>query len=213
MDWVDRYLDRLRVGRMEPGPRPPQRRVKGTVETYETIVHHGDSVSTEPPYEYSSWTYEVPEVLDVEVWLDEQDRLHRKDGPAAGGHWFWHGVEVPADVVTAPERITVDRIHAEDDERVRAVLRERYGVLRYLGDAGAELVDVDTVPVEAAAPSGVHLTRALVETPLGERYLVATDGSSTRLYAMRVPDACDTCREAAKALSEAIVDRNTIVEA
>jgi hypothetical protein len=73
---------------------------------------------------------------------DEQGRLHSESRPAIAwpdgwGVYAWHGLRVPADVILHPENITVARIEAEHNSEQRRVLVERYGMGRYLKDAGA----------------------------------------------------------------------------
>jgi len=74
-------------------------------------------------------------------------RLHNENGPALRSDieniYFWHGVMVPAFVVTNPEWITVNHIETESNAEVRRVMIERYGQTRYLLDSGAELVHQD----------------------------------------------------------------------
>jgi hypothetical protein len=84
------------------------------------------------------------------IALDDAGRLHRDDGPALqypGGTTLWldHGVEVPADVITDPGSITIDRIDAEASAEVRRVMTERFGPERLVRERGAELVDEDAV--------------------------------------------------------------------
>jgi hypothetical protein len=83
---------------------------------------------------------------------DDRGRLHSAAGPALGwadGYVLHaiHGVRVPAQVVEAPETITIGQIHRERNVEVRRFLRERYGLERYLRDTGAERVHADNVGV------------------------------------------------------------------
>jgi hypothetical protein len=57
--------------------------------------------------------------------------------------YFWHGVLVPAFVVTRPEWITVKHIEQEENAEVRRVMIERYGLARYIVDSGAKEVAAD----------------------------------------------------------------------
>jgi hypothetical protein len=54
-----------------------------------------------------------------------------------------HGIRVPEWLITSPERLTVDRIHAETNEEVRRVMIERYGMSKYVRDAQFEVLDAD----------------------------------------------------------------------
>jgi hypothetical protein len=86
-------------------------------------------------------------VAKPRLYFDGARRLHRADGPAfesdVEDHHFWHGVLVPAFIVTQPERISPDRIRAEGNVEVRRVMIERYGYSRYLLDSKAEVIHQD----------------------------------------------------------------------
>lgn len=112
-----------------------------------------------------------------------------------------HGSRVRAGIIEHPDRITVDDIRGCLDAEVRRTLRGMYGDERFFADTLARVVDVDTVPVDALAPGARSITRALVENEEGHRFLVASDGSTSRVYHMRVPRSCRTCAEAYVALS------------
>jgi hypothetical protein len=60
---------------------------------------------------------------------------------------MWHGIAVPADVITSPGSITVDDIHAQQNEEVRRVMIERYGISRYVRDAQFDVLDADKDPL------------------------------------------------------------------
>ena len=66
-------------------------------------------------------------------------RLHNSIGPAMEcdieNLYFWHGVLVPAFVVTHPDWITIKHIESETNAEVRRVMIERYGLARYLQDS------------------------------------------------------------------------------
>jgi hypothetical protein len=74
-------------------------------------------------------------------------RLHAVDGPAlesdAENLYFWHGVMVPAFVVTRPEWITLEHIRAEDNAEVRRTMVERFGEERYIAESGMAPVASD----------------------------------------------------------------------
>lgn len=70
-------------------------------------------------------------------------------------------------------------------------MRERYGEGRYLKDCGAKLVNADYEGArKGAAP------RALLKDDEGQQFLVGTDGSTGRVYFMRVSDNVKTCVKA-----------------
>ncbi|HUD75311.1 MAG TPA: hypothetical protein VMQ76_09590, partial [Terracidiphilus sp.] len=79
-------------------------------------------------------------VVNVEI-VGGNRRLHCETGPAvesdAEGLYFWHGVIVPAFVVTRPDWITMSHIDSEENAEVRRVMMERYGMARYLFDSHA----------------------------------------------------------------------------
>jgi hypothetical protein len=78
---------------------------------------------------------------------NENSRFHCDNGPAVDsdveGLYYWHGVMVPAFVVTRPEWITLQHISTEDNAEVRRVMIERYGLARYLVDSGAKKLSED----------------------------------------------------------------------
>lgn len=139
---------------------------------------------------------ERPEVLKV----DDQNRPHCDDGPFCRWRdgfalFSVHGVRVPAWVVMHPERITVKSIKNESNAEVRRVMRERFGEGKYLVETKAKVIDYDQETArEGAAP------RALMEYDDGDRVLVGTDGSTSRVYYMPVDRSINTCREAHESL-------------
>lgn len=83
-----------------------------------------------------------------ELHQDDQDRLHRDDGPSVswpgpggGRHYFWHGVEVPPKVVLSPQSLHSQDILSEKNSEVSRVMAERLGWERYMELAGAVLID------------------------------------------------------------------------
>jgi hypothetical protein len=89
-----------------------------------------------------------PEVLTV----DNANRPHNEAGPFCRWRdgislYAIHGVRVPAYIVERPDLITVARIQAETNEEVRRVMIERYGLSRYVRDAGFDVIDADTDPI------------------------------------------------------------------
>jgi hypothetical protein len=146
------------------------------------------------------WPFERVAVVSVRPAVlvrDAQGRLHGEDGPAIAypdglALHRWHGMPVPADLVGRLDRLTVDRIRAEQNLELRRVLTERYGLDRYLDDAGATRVQADDsgvlwrLPVQGDEPLVmVEVTNATPEP----------DGSSRR-YWLRVPPDMASAREA-----------------
>ncbi len=80
---------------------------------------------------------------------DTQNRLHCQDGCAtiSSAHepeFYWHGVKVPSFVILHPESISLSyHINFERNAEVRRVMILRYGLDRYLKDAGGTLIDYD----------------------------------------------------------------------
>lgn len=99
------------------------------------------------------WTPETlfwvakPKVHNEIVPTTGQRRLHNGCYAAIESDienlYFWHGVMVPAFVVTKPEWITLKHISDENNAEVRRVLIERYGLSRYLMDSGAKQISED----------------------------------------------------------------------
>jgi hypothetical protein len=132
-----------------------------------------------------------------EIHRDEQGRLHREDGHAvryrndAGGEFFWHGQNVPAKVIMAPETLTVEEIQKETNAEVQRIMVERYGPGKFMQDTGCKLLDMDGgLGVDGSAPRG------LWEDNTKQKWLVGTDGSTARVYYMAVPNEARTAKEA-----------------
>ena len=140
----------------------------------------------------------------ITINKDSQGRLHCEDGPAlaySDGYALWmiHGHPVPANAITDPKSITLDQISKEQNAETRRILIERFGASRYLTESGATLVDHDIVPlVKGGVP---QLPRALMKDSGGLLWLVATDGSTNRVYHMPVMEHVRTCREAHESIS------------
>ena len=135
-----------------------------------------------------------------ELHLDDQGRLHSESGyaikyPDGWGFHSWHGVTVPARVIEDPKSITVSDIQSETNVEIRRIMRTQYGDGRYLKDTGAKLIHAD---YEGARKGSAP--RALLIDDEGQRWLVGTDGSTGRIYYMRVPDDAVTCSDAHSAI-------------
>ncbi len=146
------------------------------------------------------WIYWV---LDTEVLAVprpalcvEDGALHSAAGPAVSWpngarYWFWHGVQVPARVIQAPETITVGAIRRERNVEVRRVMLERYGHERYLRDAGAQKIHSDDFGtlwrVDLRDDEPLIMVEVVDATP-------QRDGSF-RNYMLRVPPWIRTAQE------------------
>jgi len=135
------------------------------------------------------------------IQLDDNGELHCEDGYAvsyrgdAGGEFFWHGVSVSSQIIMSPATLTIEQIDKEENAEVRRIMMERYGVGKYMIEAGAEMLDMDTLTLEGSAP------RALYQTKDGQKWLVGTDGSTARVYWMSVPLEAKSCAEAHNMIS------------
>jgi len=123
-------------------------------------------------------------------------RLHCADGPAiesdAENLYFWHGVLVPAFVITQPDRITLDHIKREENAEVRRVMMTRFGEDRYIREIGAVPIHADDYGdlyrVDVPNDEPLVMVRVINNTP-------ETDGSQ-KPYWLRVPPGMSTAHEA-----------------
>jgi hypothetical protein len=136
------------------------------------------------------------------VGFDDAGRLHGEHGPALrfpDGTVIWadHGVEVPSDLITDPDSITVERIDAQTNAEVRRVMIERFGPKRLVREGGALLVDEDEVgrlwrrPFPGSrwqSPEPLVMVEVRNATP-------EPDGS-VRTYFLRVPPTMQSARAA-----------------
>jgi hypothetical protein len=142
---------------------------------------------------------EKPVKLATEL-VNGRHVAHCEDGPSHQWADGWaiysiHGVQVPEQVVMAPETLTVDQIKNEKNAEVRRVMRERFGEGKYLIATGAKLIDSD-IGGSRMDPT----PRALLEDGDGDRVLVGTDGGTGRTYYMSVDKKHKTCRAAHESL-------------
>ena len=170
---------------------------------YSKWKHYETAATAGPRYMHKKFC--IVSERPTTLLVDDENRPHCDDGPfcewSDGTRLFAvNGVYVPGWIVTHPERLTVKSIRAENNAEIRRIMRERYGEGRYLADIGSKVLDVDTVPVDALAPGGKSIHRALIEDDDDQRWLVGSDGSTRRVYHMRVPDGTGTCIEAYDAL-------------
>lgn len=145
------------------------------------------------PFEQVAVVSERPTVLA----RDDQGRLHGEDGPAIAysdglALHCWRGLPVPADLIGRLDQLTVERIHAEQNLELRRVLTERYGLDRYLRDAGATRVGADETGVLWRLPVDGDEPLVMVEVINSSP---EPDGSRRR-YWLRVPPTTRSAREA-----------------
>jgi hypothetical protein len=131
------------------------------------------------------------------IGLDAEGRPHADDGPAlawADGTSIhaWHGRLVPPDVFDPARPVTRSRIDRETDPDRRWVLIERYGLGRYLLEAGATEVEHDDCGQLYRLAQGwrepILAVRVVNHTP-------EPDGS-LRDFWLRVPPTMTTARQA-----------------
>src|SRR5690606_13985255 len=131
------------------------------------------------------------------VMLDAEGRPHAEGGPAlawADGSVVhaWHGRVVPAEVTAPNVPVTPLRIGRELDPERRWVLIERYGLGRYLLEAGGREIQRDDcgrlyrLPQTVGEP--IVAVRVMNHTP-------EADGSVQEFW-LRVPPTMTSAREA-----------------
>ena len=101
-----------------------------------------------------------PVELYVERSASGAYRMHRPDGPAVVWRhgfrlWFWHGVNVPADLIE--HGWDVDRIHRHDNSEIRRAAIEHMGWLTYIERAHLSLL--------ASAPDPGNAPHDLLRSP------------------------------------------------
>ena len=101
-------------------------------------------------------------------------QLHCDTGPAAAwpdgwGVYAWHGTQVPAKVIEAPDSLTPTEITNEPNAEIRRVMLERYGAARYAQDLGHAPVavrgDEELYRIPRAEDSDLCLVRVVNSTP------------------------------------------------
>lgn len=84
----------------------------------------------------------------IGIDFDERNRLHHDKLPAvrwAGGDelHYYRGIPVPEQVIERPNSITYEQIMTTQNQEVRRVMVERYGMERFVRDSGAVKVAED----------------------------------------------------------------------
>jgi hypothetical protein len=131
---------------------------------------------------------------------------HRLTGPAVfrQGNWkemmdeqadifAFNGINVP-EHWTKPGGLNPKNILAESNAEVRRVGMEVYGIDKFVEETVKKVIDGD---IESTRND----MRALVLLQDNTKWLIGTDGSTGRVYHMRVPNNIETCAEAYKALT------------
>jgi hypothetical protein len=136
------------------------------------------------PFQKIAIVCDRPRVLAV----DGPGRLHSLAGPALAygdgtALYAIHGVPVPEVIITRPDLITVHEIRAELDVEVRRVMIERYGIGRYLSDAGAVVIHEDRTGKLWYLDSPVNEQLVVVEVVNS----TAEPDGTFKTYFLRVP--------------------------
>jgi hypothetical protein len=141
----------------------------------------------------------------TEIHMDDMNppRLHCADGPAlvhssGWGIYAWHGVRTTEKAIMYPSTLTVADVKEQENAESRRVIVERMGYEKYFNETRAKVIDRDFVDVQVGA--GKPMPRVLFQDMFGDRYLLGTDGSTERCYAMPVPNTVNTCRTAHEAI-------------
>jgi hypothetical protein len=135
----------------------------------------------------------LPPNLEVASWVDVGGSgLTRLPRALRDVRLRWRGVAVTERIAFRPETLTVGEILNEANAEVRRVMLERVGFEWFFQSADAEVLDQDRDP-------GGERRLLLIALP-GDEPLVClsvTCPSTGRRYALRVPPAMATCRQAA----------------
>jgi hypothetical protein len=133
-----------------------------------------------------------------EVHLDNEQRLHRENGPAVS--WgkdeftWWHGTEVPTEWIEDKESVDPQLALTWENIEQRRCLAEILGWDRILELLSPRVIDTQPTPgVEGGVDS-------LLEVELegsAERFLRCTCGTK-RIFAIPVPPTVSTANEAVK---------------
>jgi len=117
------------------------------LDVYEKFAHYEAATELAGP-RYMHAKFWIASDFPETVGRDEQNRPHCATGPQLRWRdgwelFFWHGVRVPAQLIEAPETITVAQIDAEPNAEIRRVMIERMGLGRYANESGARVVHED----------------------------------------------------------------------
>jgi len=141
------------------------------------------------PYENTTIVAERP----ASIVRNEEGLLHNESGPAISWrdgweHFALEGVNLDRQIVMAPESQSVQQLESEENEEVRRIRIERFGVLRYLEESNSSVVDTRRNDIEATF-------EILANTPNGQR-LVTHCPSTGRRYFLSIPEQVETCEQA-----------------
>lgn len=153
----------------------------------------------------------------VEIHRDDQFQAHNPNGPAilyrdGFSVWCIDGVDVTEQIVMRPQTLTVAQIEAMDNLEVRAIAIRRFGPGKFFTEAGCVVLDMDSVPVDALAPTGPAITRALFRDAKNQCWLFASDGGTGRCFAMSTDEGTKTCQEAYQRMMPPDFQPNALIE-
>jgi hypothetical protein len=124
---------------------------------------------------------------------DTQGRLHCETGPAVRweedgtGLYFWHGVEVPKQVIMFPHTLIPRQILQERNVEIRRVMIERFGAERLIRATKAEMRDQSSWGTLHVLYFDDDDSLVMVEV---------TCPSTGRKYLLQVPPDVETAQEA-----------------
>jgi hypothetical protein len=144
------------------------------------------------------WPFENAVVLTERpcfISRDDQNRLHCEDRmaleyPDGWGLHVWHGVRVPSEIITSPNDIKPKDITGEQNQEIRRIMLERYGVERFLTSKAVTVLGTDNYGqlIECSA---------IEDDSQPARFIKVKDGSSERQYFLRVPPGTKSAHEGA----------------
>ena len=126
--------------------------------------------------------------------LDVAGRLHNANGRCmeyrdGWGFYAWHGMQVPEQVILAPETLTREDFFNESNLEVRRIIQERMGG-RFVAELGGRVIDT-------SLRGTLYEVRLPEDDPEGvARYVQVQDTSTSRQYFLRVPPTVQTATEA-----------------
>jgi hypothetical protein len=129
----------------------------------------------------------TPEAIHVSQILafGRDSRLHRENGPAveyrdSTGLWFWNGVQVTEQTILRPQTFDSKEILKEQNSEVRRVMIERFGMNRFITEAGAKVIHKHDMGALYSIELPGDPDRVL-------RAVRVKDPSTDREYFLRVP--------------------------
>jgi len=182
------------------------REVLGCVEETNEFLPVFDIIDSCGPMVMCDTTVFVSEKPQF-IFVDDNGELHNESGPAFSysdgfAGWYYHGFEVPKDIIENPQSITVERIKKEDNQEIRRIMIEIFGKGRFVTEMGGTLID--------EMKSAVDGHSQLIKDSLGNMLLHCGDPSTARGYFLDVPPETKTCKEAYDFLSGELKMENQV---